>query len=102
MSLNTGQVPEALKTGSKTLIVKKGDATNVNDVMHITPTPIVGKLLERYVADYITDYLEKKKIIVRGTRKVKKQIIQLQDLLTRLSPMHVTPKTKENTKWHLF
>ena len=46
LSLDTGIVPEAWKEGTVSPIVKKGDATNVNNLRPITQTPIIGKLLE--------------------------------------------------------
>ena len=97
LSLNTGIVPEAWKEGLITPIVKKGDATNVNNLRPITQTPIVGKLLERYVTDHITDYLEENKLLYEGQGGFRKKHSTVRSAYSLVSDVCTAKNNREYT-----
>ena len=57
-SIKTGMFPDSWKMGRVTPIPKNGDVTNLNNIRPITLTPIIGKLLEKYMNDKVVEFLE--------------------------------------------
>lgn len=54
----TNTFPTCWKTSLKTSIPKKGDTQQLKNIRPISILPLPGKLLERFINNYLTDYLE--------------------------------------------
>ena len=95
LSLNTGIVPDDWKEDKVSPIVKKGDATNVNNLRPITQTPIIGKLLERYVTDHITHFLDSNNLLYAGQGGFRKKHSTIKYALSLVSDV-CQAKTNRN------
>jgi Reverse transcriptase (RNA-dependent DNA polymerase)/Endonuclease-reverse transcriptase len=62
-ALNTGELPVDWKTAAVTPIFKDGDKQDVKNYRPISITSLVGKLLERFVRDKTSEFLEANKVI---------------------------------------
>ena len=62
-SIVTGVFPDAWKHAIVVPIFKNGDFNNVSNYRPISLLPIVSKILEKIIANQLTDYLEDKKLL---------------------------------------
>jgi len=58
VSLLTASFPNSLKCASITLILKKGDATRVNNYRPISILPTVSKIFEKIMAAHLSTFFE--------------------------------------------
>lgn len=58
LSITTGKIPIAWKSGVVTPLPKKGDITQPNNIRPITQTHILGKMLERIISDKLISFFE--------------------------------------------
>ena len=62
-SIVTGVFPDAWKHAVVVPIFKNGDADNVSNYRPISLLPILSKILEKIIANQLTNYLEDKKLL---------------------------------------
>ena len=97
MSLITGIFPDAWKEGKISPILKKGNITEVNNLRPITQTPLIGKLLERYVTDHITNYLESNNLLYTGQGGFRKNHSTIKSAFSLISDVCHNKNNKEYT-----
>ena len=72
LSLQTGAVPSICKKARVTPIHKNGDKCNPNNYRPISILPFIGKIIEYFVSQQLTDYMEDNRLFTRhqfGFRK---------------------------------
>ena len=97
ISLTTGIFPDAWKEGKITPIPKKGNTSNINNIRPITQTPIIGKLLERYVANHVKEYLEKNKLLYKGQGGFRQNHSTIKSIYSVVSDICIGKNNKEYT-----
>ena len=97
LSLTTGIFPDAWKEGKITPIPKKGTTDDVNNIRPITQTPIIGKLLERYVTNHVREYLEQNKLLYTGQGGFRKNHSTIKSAFSVVSDICNGKNNKEYT-----
>jgi len=88
LSLSTGEIPIQMKTAKIVPIFKSGDPTEINNYRPISLLSSFGKILEKIVANKLTNFLENNKILSDfqfGFRKEHSTVHPMMLLLNKLT-----------------
>ena len=87
ISLRTGSVPSLCKKARVTPVHKFGDRDDPNNYRPISIIPFIGKLIEYFVCEQLTDYMEENRLFTRhqyGFRKNHSTTYLMFDLMDEI------------------